>query len=185
MLLPIDHKDPKYADAPNVEKDNKLRCEHCKKKFVTSKQLQKYPKHIQTCAFFSKFLKPLEQGISCLLCNNFTPNRTAMKIHIKSKHTKQELNEYVQNNDISFPAGLYENADTNNRSFITRNQLNYFKNLKEQFLNDEFSDVKILCNGETFNAHKFVLLCHSDFFKGKTSVFKSLSQLPFIPQMKV
>ena len=78
-----------------------MRCEYCKKKFVTSKQLQKYPKHIQTCAFFSKFLKPLEQGISCLLCNNFTPNRTTMKIHIKSKHTKQELNEYVQNNECN------------------------------------------------------------------------------------
>ena len=86
-----------------------MRCEHCKKKFVTSKQLQKYPKHIQTCAFFSKFLKPLEQGISCLLCNNFTPNRTTMKIHIKSKHTKQELNEYVQNNEISFPERKDEN----------------------------------------------------------------------------
>ena len=39
--------------------------------------------------------------------------------------------------------------------------------IKKQFMNNDFSDVKIICGGKTFECHKFVLRLQSGFFRGK------------------
>ena len=63
--------------------------------------------------------------------------------------------------------GEAQNSDiTNESSFPSNLKLKWWKNMNEQFLKNEFSDVKIICDGKTFDCHKYVLLCQSDFFKG-------------------
>ena len=57
-------------------------------------------------------------------------------------------------------------ADASQKTDVSKKHLKLHKTLEEQFLNDEFSDVKIICDGKIFDCHKFIVLSQSDFFKG-------------------
>ena len=57
-------------------------------------------------------------------------------------------------------------TDVSQKHDDSTKDLTLFKNIKGQFLNDQFSDVKIICEGNRFHCHKFILNCQSDFFKG-------------------
>ena len=60
-------------------------------------------------------------------------------------------------------------ADPNKKSDENKNHLKMFKNIEEKFMQEETSDVKIICGDNTFYCHKFILDCQSDFFKGNDS----------------
>ena len=40
---------------------------------------------------------------------------------------------------------------------------------------NEFADVKIICDGRTFECHKLVLSCQSEVFKGKSLLWQIVS----------
>ena len=45
-----------------------------------------------------------------------------------------------------------------------------FKKIEEKFMQEETSDVKIICGDKTLYCHRFILDCQSDFFKGNDSI---------------
>ena len=60
--------------------------------------------------------------------------------------------------------------DLNKQAFQQPFNLSLGKRLSEKmFLKDDFSDVKILCNGKTFPCHKVILSNQSEVFKSMLS----------------
>ena len=57
-------------------------------------------------------------------------------------------------------------ADSSEKSDENKNHLKMFKKIEEKFMQEETSDVKIICGDKTLYSHRFILDCQSDFFKG-------------------